>query len=134
METRKLALLLITILNSAVEQIEEAVSEEGEAKEDKPAKASGGGRKRPETVKPTSTKKHGAKDDDDSDDDDDDKGDEPSEDDVVDAVRGAQKVLESADIKKILKKHGKAERASEVEPENRQAVIDALEKAVEDAE
>jgi hypothetical protein len=116
METRKLAALLVTVLNAAAEQIEEAMSEdagdgkEGKGGKDKEEKAGGKRRRNDKQV------------------------DDPSEDDIVDAVRGAQKVLESNDVKKILKKHGKAERASEVEPENRQAVIDALEKAVEDAD
>lgn len=134
MEIRKLVVALIAIGNFAVETLEKLVSEDGDAqpeKEEKPSRS----RSKPETVKPKTTSKNGkpAKDDDEENDDDD-AGDEPSEDDVIDAVRGAQKVLEGADVKKILKKYGRAERASEVEPEHRQAVIDALEKAIEDAE
>lgn len=132
METRKLAVLLITVLNSAVEELEKIVNEDeddGGEKDDKPARPS----RSSSSKGKASSSKNRAKDKDEDDDKDND-SDAPSEDDVVDAVRGAQKVLESADIKKILKKHGKADRASEVEEEHRQAVIDALEKAVEDAE
>lgn len=122
MELRALVVALISILNFASETLEKLVSEDEGGDGKKSGKSS------------TKTKSSRSKKEDDDDDDKDDDGDEPSEDDVVDAVRAAQKVLESADIKKILKKHGKANRASEVEPENRQKVIDALEKAVEDAE
>lgn len=130
METRKLAIALVAFINAIhdasgelAEEIEKLTAEEGD--DPKEGKAS---RSRPDNKGgKAASKNRSSKDKDDSDD-------EPSEDDMVDAVRGAQKVLESADIKKILKKHGKAERASEIEPENRQAAIDALEKAVEDAE
>lgn len=128
METRKLAAALVAFLNAvheaadeASEEIEKLMSEDGDGDDPKEAKA-GKSSSRP----PRSASKNRGKDKDDDD--------EPSEDDMVDAVRGAQKVLASADIKKILKKHGKAERASEIEPENRQAAIDALEKAIEKAE
>ena len=117
MEIRKFTATLITILNFAAEELEKLMSEDGEKKvekEDKPARPSRGANK-------TSPKK-----------DDDDE--HPTEDDIVDAVRGAQKTLETAVVKKIIKTKGKADRASEVEPELRQAVIDALEKAIEDAE
>lgn len=133
METRKLALIIVSGLNSLVEEIEKLANEDddGDGKEGK-----GSGSSRSSARSKTSSKNSSRKgrDDDDKDDDADGDGDAPSEDDVIDAVRGAQKVLESADIKKILKKHGKADRASEVEEEHRQAVIDALEKAVEAAE
>jgi hypothetical protein len=129
METRKLAVALVAFINALqeasaefAEALEKQVSADGDGDDPKPARSSRAGKT---GGKDTSKTRGKDKDDD---------GDEPSEDDMVDAVRGAQKVLESADIKKILKKHGKAERASEIEPENRQAAIDALEKAVEAAE
>lgn len=129
METRKLAAALVAFINAvhdagaeAAEAIEKLMAEDGDGDE----AAGGKGGKRGSKDKDKGSKNRSSKDKDD--------GDEPSEDDVVDAVRAAQKVLESADIKKLLKKHGKADRASEVEEEHRQAVIDALEKAVEDAE
>lgn len=115
---RALVVALISILNFASETLEKLVSED-----------EGGEKKGGKLSKSSRSKKE-----DDDDDDKDGDGDEPSEDDVVDAVRAAQKVLESADIKKILKTHGKADRAKEVEPELRQKVIDALERAIEDAE
>src|SRR5690606_8787135 len=121
MELRALVIALISILNFAVETLEKLVSEDG-----------GDGEKngKPSTkAKSSRSSKAKAKDEEEEEE----KG-EVSEDDVIDAVRAAQKVLERADIKKILKKHGNADRASEVEPELRQKVIDALEKAIEDAE
>lgn len=128
MELRAFVVALVSILNFASETLDKLVSEDGEGKSGK----SSGKSSRPSRSSRSSKEKDDDKDDDDKDDDKD--GDEPSEDDVVDAVRAAQKVLESADIKKLLKKHGKADRASEVEPELRQKVIDELEKAVEAAE
>jgi hypothetical protein len=124
MELRALVVALVAICNFAAETLEKLLSEDGDGKETRAAK--------PARSRPSRAKKE-EKEDDDKDDDDDKDGDEPSEDDIVDAVRAAQKVLEKADITKILKKHGKAERATEVEPEHRQAVIDALEKAVDAA-
>lgn len=130
METRALVVALIAILNFAVDTLEKLVSEDGGEK----AKEKGA---RPSRAK-AKTSSHSKKDDDDDADaddaDDDTDSDEPSEDDIIDAVKAAQKVIDKADITKILKSKGKADRASEVEPERRQAVIDALEKAIEDAE
>lgn len=123
MELRALVVALISIFNFASETLEKLVSED-----------EGGDGKKSEKSSTKAKPSRSEKEDDDDDDGKDDDGDEPSEDDVVDAVRAAQKVLESADIKKILKKHGKADRAKEVEPGLRQKVIDALEKAIEDAE
>jgi len=123
MELRALVVALVAICNFAAETLEKLLSEDGDGKET---------RAKPARSRPSRAKKEEKDDDDDKDDDDKD-GDEPSEDDIVDAVRAAQKVLEKADITKILKKHGKAERATEVEAEHRQAVIDALEKAVDAA-
>jgi len=122
MELRALVVALISILNFASETLEKLVSED-EGGEKKGGKSS---------TKAKSSRSSKAKDKDEEEEEEEEE--EVSEDDVVDAVRAAQKVLESADIKKLLKKHGKADRASEVEPELRQKVIDALEKAVEDAE
>lgn len=130
METRALAVALIAILNFAVDTLEKLVSEDGGEK----AKEKGA---RPSRAKAKTSSRSKKDDDDDADADDadDDKdSDEPSEDDIIDAVKAAQKVIDKADITKILKSKGKADRASEVEPERRQAVIDALEKAIEDAE
>ena len=124
MEIRALVVALVAICNFAAETLEKLLAEDGgDGKASRSEKPS---RSRPSRAK-------GKENDDDDDKDDDDNDDEPSEDDIVDAVRAAQKVLEKADITKILKKHGKAERATEVEPDMRQAVIDALEKAVDAA-
>lgn len=129
METRALVVALVAILNFGAETLEKLLSEDGDGGKEKPS------RSRPSRAKASAKgKEKDADDDADKDDDDDADGDEPSEDDVIDAVRAAQKVIEKVAITKILKSKGKADRASEVEPEHRQAVIDALEKAIEDAE
>lgn len=118
METRVLVVALISILNFAVETLEKLVSEDGgDAEKEKGARPS----RAKKAAKP-------AKDEDEDDDE------VPTEDDVIDAVRAAQKVLEKDDISKILMKYAKAKRASEVEEGYRKRVIDALAKAVEDAE
>lgn len=131
METRALVVALIAILNFAVDTLEKLVSEDGGEK----AKEKGA---RPSRAKAKTSSRSKKDDDDDADaddaDDDDKDSDEPSEDDIIDAVKAAQKVIDKADIRKIVKSKGKADRANEVEPERRQAVIDALEKAIEDAE
>lgn len=135
METRKLALALITGLNAMAQALEEAAGEDGGEGEEENEREE---RRSSRSKKKTTSRRSRSRDDDDADDDKDDddaeEGDHPDEDEIVDAVKAAQKVLESADIKKLLKKHGKADRASEVEPELRQKVIDALDKAVEAAE
>ena len=116
METQKLGVLLTTFANSvakAGEALAEALEELNSAQADGEAsgkRGSGGGKR----------SKSG--------------DDAPDEDDVIDAVRAAQKVLDGDDIKKLIRKHGKAARASEVEADNRQALLDALEKAVADAD
>lgn len=150
METRKLASIFVSFLNAFIQVAEEAVEmvekELAKGDDDKPEK---GEKKKDEEKSSRSSRssRSSKKDDDDDDDDDDEKkgddddddddkkkgDDEPSEDDCVDAVRAALKVLDRADVTKLVKKYGKADKASEVEPENRQKLIDALEKAVDAA-
>lgn len=125
METRTVLLALIAILNFAAETLEKVIAEDGDGEDAAPSRKSRA--KAKAKGKPKDEEEEDDADDSDSD------SDEPSEDDVIDAVRGAQKVLEKADIEKILMKYGKVKRASEVKEEHRKKVIDALEKAVEAA-
>lgn len=138
METRPVIVALVAILNFAVEKLEKLLAADvvdgasgNDAKRDKDKEKNA-------RARPTRSKASMSTDADDADIDADDADDaddaEPSEDDIIDAVRAAQKVIEKADIAKILKSKGKAARASEVEPARRQAVIDALEEAVEAAD
>lgn len=145
MEPRKLAATIVAILNDGAERIEKLIAadgdEEGDAVETTKDKKKAG--KTPPSRNTRSTKKKDEdeddddKDDDDDDDDDDDADDAnddkvPTEADIVKAVRGALKVLEKEDVVKHIKKHGKAEKATDVKPERRAAVIEALEQAVID--
>lgn len=53
---------------------------------------------------------------------------------IVSATRAALKILEEEDVAEIIEKHGDgAKKATEVEPEFRQDVIDALDKAMDEA-
>jgi len=129
MDARRVAAILIAACNDLVEKLEEEMTADKEdGGEDKPTR-----RERPSRAKA-----------DDGDDDpprrsrakpadDDGDGDEPSEDDIAKATRAALKVLEQDDVVAIIKKHGRANRATEVKPALRQKVIDALEKAVDEA-
>lgn len=137
METRALAALLITVLNSAAQQIEESIAGDGDDNDDaaparSKAKARAPDASRRSDDKAAASARARAKNDEDEDDDSADTA-APDADDVVDAVRAALKVIDRAAVSKILKKHGKAEKASEVAEENRQAVIDAIEKAIDAA-
>lgn len=150
METRKLASIFVSFLNAVIATCEEAVEmTEKELAKGGDDNAESSRQRKANNDKTRSSKKDDDDDDDDDkgktssrrsskkddDDDDDDKGkdDEPELEDLQDAVRAALKVCEKADVVKCLKKHGKAEKASDVEPENRQAAIDALEKMVDEA-
>lgn len=125
METRSFVVALVAILNFAVDTLEKLISEDGG--DEKSA--------RPNRAKSSEAKpRKGDDEDKGGKDDKDDEDDEVSEDELIDAVRAAQKVLEKADIAKILKAKGKAARASEVEASRRKAVIDALEEAIENAD
>jgi len=136
MKTTALAALIVSILNkvvsvldNAAQEIETAISESGEENEGEETRSGKGS---------TGAKEKGAKgaskdDDRDGDDDDDGDRDTPSESDIIEAVRAALKVLEKTKVAKIIKKYGKADRASEVDEELRQKVIDELEKAIEAA-
>lgn len=124
MKTTALAALIVSILNNAAQEIETAISENGED-ESEETRASEGEDKESKGAKGKGVKGK-SKGDDDS-------GDAPSESDIVEAVRAALKVLEKKEVSKIIKKYGKADRATEVDEELRQKVIDALEKAIEDA-
>lgn len=145
MDVRTLAIALVAGLNAMVEKLEEAISADGdqEEPEEKPARRSRSSRKdeddEPEEKEERKPRRSRSKDkdedaDDDKDDDDDDAdSDAPSEDDIVDAVRAAQKVLEKDDVVAVIRKYGKCDRASQVPEDRRQKVIDALEKAIDDA-
>lgn len=154
METRSLATILVAFLNAvgaaaseAAGEVEKLISAEGDGDEggdEKPARRSRAKAKASEE-KPARTRPSRAKskdedeDDDDADEDDDgdeeeDGDDEPSEDDVIDAVRAAQKVLPRDEVVKLVKKFGKAERSRDVKPENRRHLIVNLEKAIKNAE
>jgi hypothetical protein len=124
MKTTALAALIVSILNNAAQEIETAISESGED-EGEETRAGEGKDNESKGAKGKGAKGKSKEDDD---------GDAPSESDIVEAVRAALKVLEKKEVSKIIKKHGKADRATEVDEELRQKVIDALEKAVEDAE
>lgn len=154
MEPRKLAAAIVSILNDGAEKIEKLMAQDGDdAKTDddeKPTRRSRASKDKDdedddkETARPSRAGKSKTKpkDDDDDDDDDDDKdgddddddkdGKHPLEAEVVRAARGALKVLETVDVAKIIKKYGKAPKATEVKPHLRRAVIDALEQAVID--
>lgn len=127
METRKVVTILIAGLNEIVSNLEELVSEEGGGKGPKDKEETGSRSSR------SSRAKDKDKDEVDDDDNDDDDG-EATEDDIVKATRAALKVLDKEDVVKIIKKHGKKEKASEVAANLRQKVIDALEEAVENAD
>lgn len=124
MDARRLAAILIAACNQIVEELEKELSAD---------KDGGGERDERSSRRERPSRAGRGKDDDDrgrgvgSDD-------EPGEDDIVRATRAALKVLEEDDVKALIKKHGKAGRATEVKPEHRQAVIDALEKAVDEAQ
>lgn len=145
METRKLASIIVSFLNAIVSCCEEAAEminkELAKSDDDAPAGKSGKSSSRSKAKDDDDEKeekpargKGKAKDEEEEEDDDNEEeesSDEPSEEDCVDAARAALKVLDRAEVSKIIKKYGKADKASEVEPELRQKVIDALEKAVD---
>lgn len=144
METRTLAAVVVTFLNKLADVAGEAAKELDEAisaDTDGDARTTRRPRKDDDEKEERSSRRSRSKDDDDDEKEEKkgsrrsskDEDDEPSEDDVVDAVRAAQKVLERNDVAKLVKKYGRAERSKDVKPENRQALIEALEKAVEDA-
>lgn len=124
MKTTALAALIVSILNNAAQEIETAISESGEEDESEETRSDKEKNKESKGAKEKGVKSKSKEDDDD--------GDVPSESDIVEAVRAALKVLEKKEVSKIIKKYGKADRATEVDAELRQKVIDALEKAIED--
>ena len=156
METRSLATVLVALLNTvgtavseAAGEIEKLISADGDdtGGDEKPTRRA---RKSKDEEKPTRSRPSRAKakskdedeDDDDADDEDgeeeeeeeEDDDSDPTEDDVIDAVRAAQKVLPRDEVVKLVKKFGKAERSRDVKPENRRHLIVNLEKAVKNAE
>lgn len=145
METRPVIVALVAILNFAVETLEKLLAAdviEGAGKND--AKRDKDKDKKSVHTRPPRTKAAAVSTDADEEEEEEEEEKEeekeeeeetePSEDDVIDAVRAAQKVIEKAEIAKILKTKGRAARASEVEPARRQAVIDALSEAVDAAD
>jgi len=113
MEQRKVAALLsglfteiAQVFEGAAAKIEEQLAADGDEKPAKTGKGKGKGKE----------------------------DEAPEADDVVAAARGAMKVIGRPAVEKIIKKVGKAEKSAEVDAELRQDVIDALEKAVEDAD
>lgn len=144
MQVRQLVVGLIAGLNSLVDELEKVLGEDGEPgeedlKEDKPRRRSRAAKEDPPEDKPRRSRARKDDDDDDADkddaeDDDDDKGgDEPSEDDIIDAVKAAQKICDKDDIAAIIRKYGKCDRASQVPDDRRAAVIKALDKLVDEA-
>lgn len=140
MKLRAVVAALIAGFNAQVEELEKLMSEDGDAEEpeEKPARRSRTSRKDEEEDEPEEkpARRSRAKKEEEEEPEDDDAdadGDNPSEDDIVDAVRAAQKVLEKDDVVAVIRKYGKKDRASQVPADRRQAVIDALEKAVDDA-
>lgn len=149
MEIRSLVAILITLTNAigeaasaAAEELEKLMSADGgdEVVPDKPARKS---RKKvddeddepPARNRPSRAKaKAKDEDEDEEEEEEEEENDEPSEDDVIDAVRAAQKVLPRDDIAKLVKKFGKAERSRDVKPENRRHLIVNLERAIKNAE
>lgn len=127
METRALVVALIAILNFAVDTLEKLVASDGAG----PASKEKGGRKSRAKAK---SKVEDEDEDDDEDEDEDEDDDELTEDKVVDAVRAAQKAIDRNQVAKIVKKYGKAERASEVKPENRAKLLAELKKAIDEAD
>lgn len=134
MDARTLATALVGILNDAAEELEKLLAADGEDDADEPKskkKKKGDDDDDNEDDEPKSKKK---KKDDDDDDDDNEDGDEPTAADVTKAARAAVKKLGKEPVLKIIKKKGKADRSDEVAAKYRQAVIDALSEAVEEAE
>lgn len=130
MEIRTLVVAFVAIFNFAATTLEKLLSGDGSTSDVPTTRRS---RSTSSRSRSSSSK---AVDDEDTVEDDNDNTDDdtPSEDDIIDAVKAAQKILEKTDISKILMKYGKASRATEVAAANRQRVIDALEKAIDDAE
>lgn len=109
--------------DAGIEELEKSLAEDGD--EGKDGKSEGRGSRSSRNSESSRSSSHSARDKDDDD--------EPSEDDIVKAARDALKVLDPGEVKKIIKKHGKAEKASEVEPKYRKAAIEALEEAADAA-
>lgn len=146
MDTRQLVIALAGIANFAATTFEQLVSavDDGEDGEDAPEAT---GKKRAprksraaSADKPTRGRRSRAKapepeeeEEEEEEPDDDDASEEPSEDELIAAVRAAQKVLERPDITKVLKTKGKASRATEVSPDRRSAVIEELERLMDEA-
>lgn len=149
METRKVAVILAAFMtavasaaDTASKDLEELISEDDgngkggkdergsrrggrDEKDEKEERGSRSSRDRDEKGGKNGDKDKGGKGDDDH----------ATEKEIVSATRAALKVLEEDEVLAIIKKHGDgAKKATEVEPEFRQDVIDALEEAVEDAD
>lgn len=144
METRKLAAICVAFFNavasaadSAAKEVEELIAEDGDGKEG--GKERGGrdrGGERDDKngdrgSRSSSRERSGGRDEKGGGKD---KGDDyATEKEIVSATRAALKVLDEDDVLAIIKKHGDgAKKATEVEAEFRQDVIDALEEAMED--
>jgi len=140
MEPRKLAAAIVAILNDGAEQIEKLIAadvgdkdaddDNGDDKKKRGTSTSTSRNSR--SSRSTKAKDEDEDEDEDEDDEDEDEDAEASEADIVKAARGALKVLEKDDVVKIIKKHGKADKATEVKPALRAKVIEALEQAVAD--
>jgi hypothetical protein len=129
MDARKLATILVSGLNDLAVELEKALSGDDDGEEvakKKKKRTTEDDDTEDEDDKPKKKKK--------TDDDDDGADDEPSEEDFVAAAKKAVKKLDRDTVKKIIKKVGKADAAADVDPTKRQAVLDALDKAIDDAE
>jgi hypothetical protein len=131
-ETRKLAAIVVSLCNALVDCLNEGIEmiekELAKGDDDTPVK------EKAKSEKPKRPGRAGkVEKEEEEEEEEEETSDEPSEDDCVDAARAALKVLDRNAVAKLIKKHGKAEKASEVEAEYRQKVIDELEKAVDAA-
>ncbi len=141
MEPRKLAAAIVAILNDGAEKIEKLIAADADDAGDDEDRKKGGkaASARPSRAGKTKPKDEDADDEDEDEDEEEDDEDEEEEDegeaseaDIVKAARGALKVLDKDVVVKLIKKHGKAEKATEVKAALRAKVIEALEQAVAD--
>ncbi len=145
MDIKKVVAILVTGLNDMAEELEKLKSAEAEETPGRKGRASKDDDDGDDDDKPARGKRAAKDDDDDKpargkgkgkdeeEEEEEEDDDEPSEADIAKAARGALKVLEKDDVVKLIKKFGKADRATEVKASLRQAVIDALEEAIEEA-
>lgn len=123
MSTRKLALILIAGLNEIVANLEE-VNNESEADADVKPKKTKPPKDEDDDAKPAKKKASKAAEPDEDD--------EPTEEDVIKAVKGAVKLITRPEVRKLIKKYGKADEVEDVNPKYYGALLDALEEACDE--